>query len=407
MAAPNDREAARHVAAGDVAPPDGLASSAESPQTPALEAARVTAPNITAPAVEAAGLPPAEVAPRAAAVPCEGKLQQIIAGYEPGIPLAGGEVKTRALRVLERAFPEPCYSLTLTSMRREDLAPSIVKGKIDVGVVTIPAASSFTDRQVNVLPASDDAGVDLVMLQPASYSVVAAKREVLEELASDHASAWLLLPLGVLAGVVSLVFSTYLLNFRVARGPDVALGHTRIDPRLARLGSAVHWMYSATSGRLLSAIWAGLGAILVVQLASTEDVVHAALERNWRPLDGAEQAAYPGRDIYELREEHWTKCSQPYECLHNYQRGVTQALAGDRDVLCRYEAQSHSTTFEFVDDVAVPLLYALLLPPAATSAPTAARSIEDRVIEALRLEPYAGSPFSACSRELANVAERE
>jgi hypothetical protein len=156
-------------------------------------------------------------------------------------------------------------------------------------------------------------------------------------------------------------------------------------------------MCAATSGRLLTLIWAALGAVLVVQLASSEDVVHAALQRDWQPLDGARLAAYPGRDIYEMRDGRWKKCPRPYKCLHNYQQGITQALAGDRDVLCRYEAQTHATVFEFVPDVAVPLLYALLLPSAA-GAGTGDASVESMLLAALQHEAYSGSPFRPCSK---------
>lgn len=359
----------------------------------ALTPASAIAPDVTTPAVEAAGLPPAVRTRNVEAEHCSGQAQHLIIGYEPGIPLQGGAVETRAMRVLERAFPEACFELTLTSMRREDLAPSIVQGKVDVGIVALPAASKFTEKNVNMLPAADDAGVDVVMLQPASYAVVAAKRETLQELAATHPSLWLFVPLGLLAGVVCLVFVTYLLNFRVARGPDVTPAHTRIDPRLARLGSAVHWMYSATSGRLLSVIWSVLGVTLISKLMMTHDVVEATARRvDLSSLEGAAQAAYPGRDIYELRNERWTKCSQPYKCLQNYQKDVTLALAGDRDVLCRYQGESRSTQLEFVNEVAIPILYAFFLPPSTGER----RALGDRVIDALRNEPHLGSPFGSC-----------
>jgi hypothetical protein len=213
-----------------------------------------------------------------------------------------------------------------------------------------------------------------------------------------------LLPLGLLAGVVALTFSTYLLNFRLIRLDPAAPASTRIDPRLAGLRNAAHWMYAATSGRLLTLIWAALGAVLVVQLVSSEDVVHAALQRDWQPIDGAKLAAYPGRDIYEMRDGRWKKCPRPYKCLHNYQQGVTQALAGDRDVLCRYEAQTHATVFEFMPDVAVPLLYALLLPSAQAGTGNDDASVASALLDALQHEAYSGSPFRACSTPEASLA---
>jgi len=405
MAAPTDREA-EPGSDEDVASDEDVEAAAGSSASSARDLATMTAPNVMTPSVEAAGLPPAASA-EAATEPCSGTPQHLIIGYEPGIPLQGGAVETRAFRVLERAFPDACYEKTLTSMRREDLAPSIVKGKIDVGIVALPAASQFTDKDVNMLPAADDAGVDVVMLQPASYAVVAAKRETKEAMTIDHPNVWLFPPLGLLAGVVSLVFVTYLLNFRVARGPDTTPAHTRIDARLARLGSAFHWMYSATSGRLLSVIWGALGLTLISKLMTNHDVV----ETTTRGIDlkarlGAEQAAYPGRDIYELRDDQWTKCSQPYKCLQNYQKDVTLALAGDRDVLCRFQGESRSTQLEFVDEVAIPILYAFLLPPATDDPAPQQGSVGDRVLGALRNEPYVGSPFSACPEPASTAAPR-
>ena len=384
-----------------------LGSAGDSPSAngvPPSELAEVSSPNVTAPAVEAAGIAPAPPSPADGS--CKGPVQQIIVGYEPGIPLSGGALETRALRVLERAFPKPCHNLTLKSTRREDLAPDIVKGQIDVGVLGVPAAGSHAEKGVTSLPAADTAGVDVVMLHPASYAVVSAKPETTAAVTTGSSDVWMLLPVGLVAGVVALAFSTYLLNFKLARGQALTPGHTRLDPRLARLSSALHWMYAATSGRLLSIVWAALGAIVTVQLASSRDVMHSALERDWQPIEGAELAAYPGRDIYELRDGRWKKCPRPYKCLHNYEQGVTQALAGDRDVLCRYEAQTHATVFEFMPDVAVPLLYALLLPAAAASPGAAAGSIQDALLEALRHEPYSGSPFSPCASKLAGLEKQ-
>src|SRR5262245_28376128 len=114
MASPTDREAQ-----AEVAPHEGVGSDPATSHVPARDPARMTAPDVTAPAVEAAGMPRPQAAP-GASEPCPGKVQQLIIGYEPGIPLQGGDVETRALRVLDRAFPEPCYDKTLTSMRRED-----------------------------------------------------------------------------------------------------------------------------------------------------------------------------------------------------------------------------------------------------------------------------------------------
>ncbi len=338
---------------------------------------------------------------------CDHGVRQIRIGVEPGIPLSGGEVETRAMRVLEHAFPRPCYELTFESRRREDLAAAIVKDQIDLGVLAVASAASYAEQGVASLPAAEGAGVDMLMLHPASYAVVSAKPDAIPVARTGQLDFWVLLPGGLLAGVMLLALSAYFLNFRLPRpGRWATRASVRIDPRLARLGSATHWLYATSSGRLLGIIWAVLGGVVMLQMASPTNVVDAALEPDWQPLEGATLAAYPGRDVYELRDGRWKKCPRPFKCLHNYERGQTLALAGDRDVLCRYAADTHAAELDFMPDVAVPLLYALMLPPAATARPTGAQGLSSVLLEALQHEVYAGSPFRACAPPEADVVGR-
>lgn len=350
-----------------------------------------------APTLAAPGASPAVAADPSApsGSPCPAGTQAVTVGYEPGIPFSGGEVETRVLRVLKRAFPSPCYELSFDSYAREDLADSVVKGQLDIGVLGVASATSYAERGVASLPAVHAPGVDVLMLHPASYSVVSAKPEAAPTSGAPVSDMGLLVPIGALAGLSALVVCAYLLNFRLPRPRRrVSAPSTRIDPRLVRLSGSLHWLYASTSGRVLGLIWALLGTILVLEAASSEDVVQAALRSEWRPLRGAHLASYPGRDIYELRDGDWRKCARPFKCLQNYRQGDTLALAGDRDVLCRHAAETGAATLEFLPDIAVPLMYALLLRPKAEAAPGA--PLERLLLGALQTELYVGSPFRAC-----------
>ena len=82
------------------------------------------------------------------ATPCTDGPTRVVVGYEPGIPrielrneLNPAKVDdTRVARVLQRAFPKPCYELEIKSLLREDLGQSVARGVVDVGVAGIVSA---------------------------------------------------------------------------------------------------------------------------------------------------------------------------------------------------------------------------------------------------------------------------
>lgn len=326
---------------------------------------------------------------------CERPPRDVVVGYEPGTPLTERGDATRAMRVLESAFPAPCHRLVLRSYHRDDLAPSLSGGRIDLGVVGIPAAASHAAPGVTSLPARQTEGVDTLMLHPASYSVVSTKATGSASSVTLASSPWLLIVGGALAGVALLTACLYLLNFRLPRFNRLFVqATTRLNPGLTGLRRTLEWLYGNARGRLLTLLWAALGAAVSLQMLSARALMDEAAPAERDYQRGAELAAYPGRQIYELRDGRWKKCLRPFECLRNYEQGHTLALAGDRDVLCHF-AEEHAAELSFRSDVAVPMLYAFLL-PAGPSEAAAAPSAKEAVLQALRAAPYAGSPWRPC-----------
>lgn len=331
---------------------------------------------------------------------CEAGPTSVLVGYEPGAPLTEAGNDSRALRVLRSAFPPPCFNLVLRSFRREDLAPTVVAGRLDVGVIGIASAATYAAHGTTSLPAQETENVDTLMLHPASYSVVSIKA------APSHATParrpWLLLTGGALSGVALLTSCAYLLNFKLPRPRRwFEQARKQLDPRLTGLRGALGWVFGSASGRLLALLWGALGATLSFQHLSARALTDEAEPKQQDYLGGAEMAAYPGRNIYEFRNRGWKKCLRPFQCLRNYDRGDTLALAGDRDVLCHFAAETGAAALEFRSDIAVPMLYALLLPTQAASEATGAfPSAKTAILRALQREPYSGSPWRACEPSL-------
>jgi hypothetical protein len=334
---------------------------------------------------------------------CTGAPTRVVVGYEPGIPPIEVGNGTRVVRVLERAFPKPCYELVANSYQREDIGPSVVKGQVDVGVVGIAAAESYAEQGVSSLRAQETEGVDTLLLHPATYSVVATK-PLTPSLGQHSSSPWLIVPAGAALGVLALLICLFLLNFRLPR-----LDHyferatTRVDPMLTGFRRTLEWVYGSTSGRVFALVWAGLGAMIALQGLSTRALTDATEPDTAEYHRGAELAAYPGRDVYEFRNQRWKKCPRPFQCLRNYEAGKNQALAGDRDVLCHYAHETHAAELDFRSDVGIPMVYALLLPSQTGEAAEAATRPKQRLFAALRDEAYAGSPWRACEGALAAV----
>lgn len=326
---------------------------------------------------------------------------RVVVGYEPGIPPVEVGNGTRVVRVLERAFPKPCYELVAKSYQREDIGPSVVKGRLDVGVVGIAAAESYAEQGVSSLRARETEGVDTLLLHPATYSVVATK-PLAPSLGAHSSSPWLLVPAGAGAGVLVLLICVFLLNFRLPRlDRYFERATTRVDPLLTGFRRTLEWIYGSTSGRVFALVWAGLGATIAVQELSTRALTDDAAPDSAEYHRGAELAAYPGRDVYEFRNQRWKKCPRPFQCLRNYDAGKNQALAGDRDVLCHYAHETHAAELDFRPDVGIPMVYALLLPSEKGGAAEAAPSAKQRLFAALREETYGGTPWRACAGALA------
>lgn len=334
---------------------------------------------------------------------CSGAPTRVVVGYEPGIPPIEAGNGTRVARVLERAFPNPCYELVAHGYQREDIGPSIVKGLVDVGVVGIAAAETYAEQGVSSLRAQETEGVDTLLLHPATYSVVATK-PLTPTLGPQSSSPWLIVPAGAAVGVLALVVCVFMLNFRLPR-----LDHyferatTRLDPLLTGFRRTLEWVYGATSGRVFALVWAGLGALIALQELSIRTLTDESEPDSAEYRRGAELAAYPGRDVYEFRNQRWKKCPRPFQCLRNYDAGKNQALAGDRDVLCHYAHETHAAELDFRPDVGIPMVYALLLPSRKGDAEDGAASPKQRLFAALRDESYAGNPWRACEGALAAV----
>lgn len=334
---------------------------------------------------------------------CAGAPTRVVVGYEPGIPPIEVGNGTRVVRVLERAFPRPCYEIVANSYQREDVGPSVVKGQVDVGVVGIAAAESYADQGVSSLLARETEGVDTLLLHPATYSVVATK-PLSPSLGQQSSSPWLILPAGAAVGVLALLICVFLLNFRLPR-PDryFERATTRVDPRLTGFRRTLEWVYGSTGGRVFALLWAGLGAMIALQQLSTRTLTDQTEPEPAEYQRGAELAAYPGRDVYEFRNQRWKKCPRPFQCLRNYDAGKNQALAGDRDVLCHYAHETHAAELDFRSDVGIPMVYALLLPSQKGGAAEGAARANQRLFAALRDETYTGSPWRACEGALAAI----
>lgn len=336
---------------------------------------------------------------------CKGGPTRVVVGYEPGIPPIEAGNGTRVVRVLERAFPEPCFELVAQSYQREDLGPSVVKGLVDVGVIGIPAAASDAEPGKSSLRAKETEGVDTLLLQPASYSVVSTKPAEALALEAHAGGSWLLIPAGALTGVAALLVIVFLLNFRLPRLDRLFERATRrVDPQLNGFRRPLEWVYGTLGGRLFALAWGALGATVAIQELSVRALTDEAAPEEADYRRGAELAAYPGRDVYEFRNQRWKKCPRPFQCLRDYAADDNQALAGDRDVLCHYARETRAAELDFRPDIGVPMVYALLLPGTRSDgAPgaTGAASAQQSVLAALRRETYAGSPWRACDGPLA------
>ncbi|HTV17771.1 MAG TPA: hypothetical protein VMG12_03845, partial [Polyangiaceae bacterium] len=242
-------------------------------------------------------------------------------------------------------------------------------------------------------------------------------------LGAQSSSPWLLVPAGAVVGVLALLVCVFLLNFRFPRlDRFFERATTRVDPLLTGFRRTLEWIYGTTSGRVFALVWAGLGATIAIQELSTSALTDETEPETADYRRGAELAAYPGRDVYEFRNQRWKKCPRPFQCLRNYDAGRNQALAGDRDVLCHYARETHAAELDFRPEIGIPMVYALLLSSArgraaraaevaadttdgSPSAPAEPLGPKQRLFSALREETYSGSPWRACEGALAAAEE--
>lgn len=328
---------------------------------------------------------------------CQDGPTPVVVGYETGIPPVQVGNGTRVARVLERAFPKPCFEIVPKSYQRKDIGPSVVRGLIDVGVVGIAAPESSTDSATTALLAEDTQGVDTLLLHPASYSVVSTRPESASPIGAQSPSPWLLVPAGALLGIAVLLVCVFLLNFklpRLDRWFERATQH--VDPQLTGFRRALEWLYGTASGRLFALAWALLGVVLAVQGLSARALTDETAPDDDDYLRGAQLAAYPRRDVYEYRNARWKRCPRPFHCLRNYDHGESDALAGDRDVLCQHARETRAAELHFRPDISVPMMYALMLPRPSQAAQPA---LQQSLLAAVREESYPGTPWRPCEEQ--------
>lgn len=286
--------------------------------------------------------------------PCEApKVLTVV--YQSGI-IIDDEVNTRARAVLKAACRAPDCVLELHDAMRSDVIDSVRSGASQVGLVGLPPAEA--DR----VAASHHLGrLDAVLISPPGYSVVAKLAEPSQQnrwsLNQSVFSA--LLYLAVFLGL--LVACVMAMNWRLPTTRGGAT--TKIDPHLRSVSNALYWIFCRWSGRFVAMIWAvvGIGFFLLLRPATAES--QATLASGAAPSQGIINGAYPGRHISQLRDEEWLICDDVRECFRNLRDGRTEALAGDRDLLCHFQQQSGDHALEFqADEPFLPVLQAFVFP---------------------------------------------
>jgi hypothetical protein len=329
-----------------------------SASAPVEEESRSGAASLADPVAQLISAIGAVTAKPAAEAPCEP--QTLVVGYQADMSLLTMATESRAVRVLKRAFPEDCFSLTYKKFQKSDLWRAISTGQIQFALMAI-AQSGGRASAFPWVQHSEVDGVDMLLVHPASYSVVAVQdhEDSSEGLTSRR---WLTTPLGMALGLVSFAALAAVLNIRFPRWNKLKdQAFTRIDPLLSGPRAVLRWMWSTGSGRWVGALWAVFGGGLGFLLASED----ATLDLQWPSLhelhQGAAEAAYPGNTILEYRNSAWRDCDRPNECLRNYARDRSLALAGDRDLLCHYTKEAGTGELNFQPGIGVPIVEALLL----------------------------------------------
>ena len=354
----------------------------------------------------------------------------ITVGYQRDIPFGDDAPRSMARTLIDETFANSGFNVAFERYPREALAASIVSGRVQLGVVAVAAIasqaapegpSSSENRRLStdqLIPTTNVHGVEALPLALSSYSVVTRARQLnwierlLERFEQGWLAQWLWLPLGAALGVLTLALCALALNLRLpsvtrtgnstnsgpTQGQLIIGSVNRVDAQLTALSRTGHWLLLTSGGRLFGIVWACFGAA-VAALA-----IEGGASRNIQPLtddavkrSGAAEAAYPGSKILEYRHGKWRECDRPFDCLADYQQGHTAALAGDHDVLCQYAESFGALRLFFDDEIAVPVLYTLLLPePEPGQGESCRRRIRDTVALALRRPMLAKSPWESC-----------
>lgn len=337
-------------------------------------------------------------------------------GYQSGIGFEALGATPTVATLMEVTFPATSYERRLVRFHRNELPIAVQRGLVDIGIIAVrPMATTQGDLPDEALLPTSARDVQTLPVTPAGFSVVTRPRQLGRQEEWAGASPYLV-PLGGLLGVLALAVCAYLLNFRLpsitydradGRAGDIVVGSmNRVDPQLVALSRTTHWLLQTGRGRMMAALWAALGmGLSLLSIHGAAPVRHQRLTSASSLLEGPMRAAFPGAEVQELRD-HWSRCLRPNDCLSAYKDEKVLALAGDREILCRY-ARLSQVTLEFEPGIAVPLQYAFLLPTPPNGTPTQATSrqasIRSALAHALRLNPPTKSPWAPCG---ASVSEK-
>ncbi|MGC4067281.1 MAG: hypothetical protein QM784_22090 [Polyangiaceae bacterium] len=266
---------------------------------------------------------------------------QVQIGYEPSLAFLAQERNTPANRLhqlLKETFPDSNYQLVYKSYFRDDLPSSVASGKLDMAVLELGPRSSPQDGGQLSLP-SQPAGIKVVTI-PAGYTVMAGQSQPDDGLA-EHVPPWLLLSFALLLTLIASAFLlsvvAYVLNLRPPT-PDrwSRAVVTLVDPTLSRWTRAWNWMFTTTTGAMITGIWCLAGVCLLFLLTSSR--AYAALSNTKSDaIEKIDSNLEPKREIYEFRSNAWVKCRRTETCLRDYANDELRALLlGDRETLCWY-----------------------------------------------------------------------
>lgn len=353
----------------------------------------------------------------------------ITVGYQMDIPFGDDTPHSRARTLIDETFARSGLAVAFKRYPREGVAAGIVSGSVQLGVVAVAGVVSESTMDGSavrhgkglssdqLIPTTNVRGVQALPIQHSGYSVVTRARQpdrveaFLEHFEQGQLARWVWLAPGAVFGVFMLALSALALNLRrptlTRAGNSTGAGPTqgklivgsinRVDAQLTAPRTA-HWLLRTRGGRLFGIVWAAFGGwVAVLAIPGAAPGHHEPLSDDAIKLKGATEAAYPGSKILEYRHGKWRKCDRPFDCLEDYQKGHVAALAGDHDVLCQYAERFGAIRLVFDNGIAVPVLYALLLPEPANGEDEPCRQeIREALALALRRPLATKSPWESC-----------